>query len=114
MNNNTALLVIDIQDSFKIDPARWASRNYPSFEENVTVLIRTFRDLIDRGNSVLVIEHNTQLIEHADWVIDLGPEGGEAGGRVVAQGTPEQVARAKTSHTGRFLADLVGPNRKRA
>ncbi|MEA2491976.1 MAG: excinuclease subunit, partial [Acidobacteriota bacterium] len=58
---------------------------------DVEVLIKTFRDLIDRGNSVLVIEHNTQLIEHADWVIDLGPEGGDQGGELLAVGTPDDI-----------------------
>jgi excinuclease ABC subunit A len=71
---------------------------------DVQVLIRTFRDLIDRGNSVLVIEHNTQLIDQADWVIDLGPEGGDQGGEIVAVGTPEEVAANPNSITGRYLS----------
>ena len=71
---------------------------------DVQVLIRTFRDLIDRGNSVLVIEHNTQLIAESDWVIDLGPEGGDQGGEVVAVGTPEEIAANPRSITGRYLA----------
>jgi excinuclease ABC subunit A len=70
---------------------------------DVQVLIATFRDLIDRGNSVLVIEHNTQLIEQSDWVIDLGPEGGDQGGEVVAIGTPEEIAANPRSITGRYL-----------
>ncbi len=70
---------------------------------DVEVLIRTFRDLIDRGNSVLVIEHNTQLIEEADWVIDLGPDGGDQGGEIVAVGTPEEIAANASSLTGRYL-----------
>jgi excinuclease ABC subunit A len=70
---------------------------------DVAVLIKTFRDLIERGNSVLVIEHNTQLIEHADWVIDLGPEGGDLGGEIVAVGTPEEIAANPRSVTGRYL-----------
>ncbi len=70
---------------------------------DVQVLIRTFRDLIDRGNSVLVIEHNIQLIEHADWVIDLGPDGGDQGGEIVAVGTPEEIAANARSITGRYL-----------
>ncbi|HEV7766986.1 MAG TPA: excinuclease ABC subunit UvrA [Thermoanaerobaculia bacterium] len=70
---------------------------------DVQVLIRTFRDLLDRGNSVLVIEHNTQLIEQADWVIDLGPEGGDGGGEIVAVGTPEEIAANPRSITGRYL-----------
>jgi excinuclease ABC subunit A len=70
---------------------------------DVEVLIKTFRDLIDRGNSVLVIEHNTQLIEESDWIIDLGPEGGDGGGEIVAAGTPEEIAANPRSITGRYL-----------
>ena len=70
---------------------------------DVQVLIGTFRDLIDRGNSVLVIEHNTQLIEQSDWVIDLGPDGGDLGGELVAVGTPEEIAANPRSITGRYL-----------
>jgi excinuclease ABC subunit A len=62
---------------------------------------------VDLGNTVLVIEHHLDVIKQADWVIDLGPEGGEAGGRVVAQGTPEQVARNKKSYTGQGLARML-------
>jgi excinuclease ABC subunit A len=62
---------------------------------------------VDRGNTVVVIEHNLEVVKTADWVIDLGPEGGAAGGRVVAAGTPEAVARVAASHTGRFLAPLL-------
>jgi excinuclease ABC subunit A len=70
---------------------------------DVKQLIKTFRDLIDRGNSVLVIEHNIQLIEAADHIIDLGPEGGDQGGEVVATGTPEEIAATPRSLTGRYL-----------
>jgi excinuclease ABC subunit A len=63
--------------------------------------------LVDKGNSVVVIEHNLDVIKTADWIIDLGPEGGERGGRVVATGTPEEVAAAETSHTGRFLRRVL-------
>jgi excinuclease ABC subunit A len=70
---------------------------------DVEVLIRTFRDLLDRGNSVVVIEHNIQLIEQSDWVIDLGPDGGDLGGEVVAVGTPEEIAANPRSITGRYL-----------
>ncbi len=70
---------------------------------DVQVLIKTFRDLIERGNSVLVIEHNTQLIEQSDWVIDLGPEGGDQGGEIVAVGTPEEIAANPRSITGQYL-----------
>jgi excinuclease ABC subunit A len=71
---------------------------------DVQVLIRTFRDLIDRGNSVLVIEHNIQLIEQSDYVIDLGPDGGSLGGEILAVGTPEDIAANARSITGRYLA----------
>jgi excinuclease ABC subunit A len=63
--------------------------------------------LVDAGHTVIVIEHNLELIAEADWVIDLGPEGGAQGGRIVAQGTPEAVAKIKASHTGRFLKNLL-------
>ncbi|HEV7238190.1 MAG TPA: excinuclease ABC subunit UvrA [Thermoanaerobaculia bacterium] len=71
---------------------------------DVEVLIRTFRDLIDRGNSVVVIEHNIQLIEQSDWVIDLGPDGGDQGGELVAVGKPEEIAANARSVTGRYLS----------
>lgn len=71
---------------------------------DVEQLVKTFRDLIDRGNSVVVIEHNIQLIEAADWVIDLGPEGGDKGGEVVAVGKPAEVAANPRSITGRYLS----------
>jgi excinuclease ABC subunit A len=64
--------------------------------------------LVDKGNGVIVIEHNLDVIKTADWVIDLGPEGGVRGGAIVAEGTPEQVARVAESHTGRFLKRVVG------
>jgi excinuclease ABC subunit A len=63
--------------------------------------------LVDQGNTVLVIEHNLDVIKTADWVIDLGPEGGDGGGMVVAEGTPESVAAIEASYTGRFLAPLL-------
>ena len=71
--------------------------------DDVAVLLRSFQRLVDEGHSVLVIEHNLDVIKSADKVIDLGPEGGEAGGRIVAQGTPEEVARSKRSITARYL-----------
>ena len=76
--------------------------------EDVRVLLEVLHRLVDKGNSVLVIEHNLDVIKTADWVIDLGPEGGTKGGTVVAAGTPEQVVAVKESHTGRFLRRLVG------
>jgi excinuclease ABC subunit A len=74
---------------------------------DVDQLIKTFRDLIERGNSVVVIEHNLQLIEAADYVIDLGPEGGDGGGEVVAVGTPEEIASNPRSVTGKYLASMT-------
>ncbi len=63
--------------------------------------------LVDLGNTVLVIEHNLDVIKTADWIIDLGPEGGEAGGQVVATGTPEEIAALADNHTGRFLREAL-------
>jgi excinuclease ABC subunit A len=71
--------------------------------EDVRLLLDVLHRLVDKGNSVVVIEHNLDVIKTADWIIDLGPEGGEAGGLVVAEGTPEQVARVKESFTGEYL-----------
>ena len=64
--------------------------------------------LVDAGNSVIVIEHNLDVIKTADWIVDMGPEGGTGGGTVVAEGTPEQVAEVEASHTGRFLRPRPG------
>jgi excinuclease ABC subunit A len=75
--------------------------------EDVKKLLTVLDRLVDAGNSVLVIEHNLDVIKYADWVLDLGPEGGDAGGRVVAEGTPEEVARSKESFTGQFLARML-------
>ena len=76
--------------------------------EDIKRLLAVLQRLVDAGNSVLVIEHQLDVVASADWVIDLGPEGGDAGGKIVAQGTPEQVAKIARSHTGRFLAPLLG------
>jgi len=75
--------------------------------EDVRKLLDVLMRLVDQGNTVVVIEHNLDVIKSADWLIDLGPEGGEGGGKVVAQGTPEQVAKAKASATGQFLAEIL-------
>jgi excinuclease ABC subunit A len=80
--------------------------------EDVRKLIGVLQGLVDKGNTVLVIEHNLDVIKTADWVIDLGPEGGSGGGTVLAEGTPEQVAEVAASHTGRFLATLVGSSQR--
>ena len=74
---------------------------------DVKRLVEVLQKLVDAGHSVIVIEHNLDLIAEADWVIDLGPEGGEAGGEIVCEGTPEEVARCRKSHTGRFLKALL-------
>ena len=63
--------------------------------------------LVDQGNTVLVIEHNLDVIKTADWIVDLGPEGGDGGGNVVVEGPPELVAQCEASHTGRFLAGVL-------
>ena len=75
--------------------------------DDVSKLLTAFRKLIDGGGSLIVIEHNLDVIKSADWVIDLGPEGGEGGGRIVAEGTPEQVASNLHSHTGQWLAKVL-------
>ncbi|GBE10858.1 UvrABC system protein A [bacterium BMS3Abin12] len=74
---------------------------------DVEKLMRVLHRLVDAGHTVLVIEHNLDVIAEADWVIDLGPEGGDRGGRIVAQGTPEEIATRRRSHTGRFLAQFL-------
>ncbi|MGP3978359.1 excinuclease ABC subunit UvrA [Streptomyces sp. 8N114] len=76
--------------------------------EDIRKLIGVLDGLVEKGNSVMVIEHNLDVIKTADWVVDLGPEGGNGGGLVIAEGTPEQVAAEPTSHTGKFLRDVLG------
>jgi excinuclease ABC subunit A len=75
--------------------------------EDVRKLLEVLHALVDAGNTVVVIEHNLEVIKTADWILDLGPEGGDGGGRVVAEGTPEQIAANPDSHTGRYLARLL-------
>lgn len=82
--------------------------------EDVRKLLEVLHQLVDQGNSVVVIEHNLDVIKTADWIIDIGPEGGDGGGRVVATGTPEAVAEVAESHTGRYLAPMLKPARIRA
>ena len=77
--------------------------------EDVRLLLDVLHRLVDKGNTVVDIEHNLDVVKTADWVIDLGPEGGDAGGRVVAAGTPEAVARTKGSHTGQYLRKVLQP-----
>ena len=74
--------------------------------DDVAMLLRLFQRLVDRGHSIVVIEHNLEVIKCADWIIDLGPEAGDDGGEVVAAGTPEEIARVEKSHTGKFLRQV--------
>jgi excinuclease ABC subunit A len=80
--------------------------------EDVSKLLEVIHRLTDLGNSVIIIEHNLDVIRNADWIIDLGPEGGEDGGRVVAQGTPDQVSKIKKSYTGQALMEYMNRSRK--
>jgi excinuclease ABC subunit A len=82
--------------------------------EDVKKLLTVLDRLVDAGNTVVVIEHNLDVVKCADWVIDLGPEGGGEGGRLVAEGTPEDVARVKESFTGQFLTRALAAGRRRA
>jgi len=75
--------------------------------EDVRKLLIVLHSLVEKGNTVIVIEHNLDVIKTADWIIDMGPEGGSGGGKVVVAGTPEVVANHKTSHTARFLKPLL-------
>jgi len=75
----------------------------------VSKLLGVLHSLVDKGNTVVVIEHNLDVIKTADWIVDMGPEGGSGGGTVVAEGTPEDIAAAPDSHTGEFLRGLVDP-----
>ncbi len=81
--------------------------------EDIKKLLGVLQRLVEAGNSVVVIEHNLDVIKCADWVIDLGPEGGGGGGRIVAEGTPEAVARVKGSYTGQFLTPLLKSAKRR-
>jgi excinuclease ABC subunit A len=74
---------------------------------DIQQLLTVLQRLRDHGNTIVVIEHNLDVIKTADWIVDLGPEGGSGGGLIIAEGTPEQVAENKTSHTGRYLKPLL-------
>lgn len=75
---------------------------------DVAKLLEMLHELVDQGNTVVVIEHNLEVIKTADWIVDLGPEGGDGGGRIVATGTPEEVMQVPESYTGHYLKDLLG------
>ncbi len=81
--------------------------------QDISLLLDVLRKLVDAGNTVVVIEHNLDVIKTADWVIDMGPEGGNGGGRIVAQGTPQDIADCEESHTGRYLAPLLAAHARR-
>ncbi|MFJ5696940.1 excinuclease ABC subunit UvrA [Arthrobacter sp. NPDC093139] len=76
--------------------------------EDIRKLLLVLQSLVDKGNTVITIEHNLDVIKSADWIVDLGPDGGSGGGRIVASGTPEQLAKSKDSHTATFLAEILG------
>ncbi|GAA2844589.1 excinuclease ABC subunit UvrA [Paenarthrobacter ilicis] len=76
--------------------------------EDIRKLLMVLQGLVDKGNTVITIEHNLDVIKSADWIVDLGPNGGSGGGRIIATGTPEQVAKSKESHTATFLAEILG------
>ncbi|WP_298802262.1 excinuclease ABC subunit UvrA [uncultured Lentibacter sp.] len=82
--------------------------------EDVRKLLEVLQELVDGGNTVIVIEHNLDVIKTADWIIDIGPEGGDGGGEIVAVGTPEKVAEAPRSHTGHYLKEMLKPKRPAA
>jgi excinuclease ABC subunit A len=80
----------------------------------VRKLLEVLHELVEQGNTVVVIEHNLDVVKTADWVIDIGPEGGDGGGEIVAVGTPEEIAKNPASHTGLYLKDLLVPKRAAA
>jgi excinuclease ABC subunit A len=82
--------------------------------DDIKKLLAVLRSLTEKGNTVVVIEHNLDVIRTADWIIDLGPEGGDAGGRIVAEGTPESVAAVRASYTGQFLRRVLSRERRTA
>jgi excinuclease ABC subunit A len=75
--------------------------------DDIKRLLHVLEGLVDKGNTVLVIEHNLDVIKCADWIVDLGPEGGDEGGRVIASGTPEKIAQSKKSYTGKYLKEAL-------
>ena len=79
----------------------------PVLVPDVDKLIAVLNRLVDAGNTVVIIEHNLDIIKVADWIVDMGPEGGDGGGEIVAEGTPEQIAKVKSSYTGEFLKPIL-------
>jgi excinuclease ABC subunit A len=82
--------------------------------DDIAKLLAAFKKLLQAGHSLLVIEHNLDVIKTADWILDLGPEGGDEGGEIIATGTPEQIAVNAASHTGRYLRDVLAVGRSNA
>ncbi len=82
--------------------------------EDVRKLMEVLHKLVDQGNSIVVIEHNLDVIKTADHIIDIGPEGGDKGGQIVATGTPEEICKTKNSYTGQFLKPLINKNKTQA
>ena len=85
----------------------WTSPRLGCISRMSASSLEVLHELVEQGNSVIVIEHNLDVIKTADWIIDIGPEGGDGGGRIVATGTPEQVAEIAESHTGRYLKPML-------
>jgi excinuclease ABC subunit A len=81
--------------------------------EDISILLKLLNRLVDKGNTVLVIEHNLDVIKCADWIIDLGPEGGESGGEIIAEGTPEEIVENKRSYTGKYLKEELGKDKRK-
>jgi len=81
--------------------------------DDVRKLLEVLHELVDQGNTVIVIEHNLEVIKTADWIVDIGPEGGDGGGEIIAAGTPEDVVRAERSYTGRYLAPYLEQARQK-
>ena len=80
---------------------------------DIELLLKVIHRLRDQGNTIVIIEHNLDVIKTADWIVDLGPEGGAGGGQIIAAGTPEQVAKTPASFTGRYLSHLLLPKKER-
>jgi biopolymer transport protein ExbD len=100
--------ILYYRDAYKTGETQLTQTNFKDIRKLLIVLQR----LVDGGNSVLVIEHNLDVIKSADWVIDLGPEGGDGGGRILAEGTPEDVALVKGSYTGKYLKHVLEKGRR--
>ena len=107
---------VDIQDILKVSnnfileraPAGYSidTINLQEFED-IKLLLNVLHDLTDKGNTIVVVEHNLDVIKTSDWIIDLGPDGGDNGGQIIAEGTPEQIIHNKKSETGKYLKEVL-------